>query len=197
MLELGPPADTVAKLDAAPTVVAKTAQQVAMYGKSAGYSSMGQIRQGFGAVMYQLTDTSEISLLQYTGFSDYAMALGMAVGENRDFIGRQLDVISSLKTKEMLDRFDGNIYRGTLQPSQALYVPLGSFFVERTVGNSTVYGFHAPVLDVAAATRQAFGEMVTTLQSIQPEKPLANFWKSVWETLQASNAAPRAAEKKD
>ena len=93
-------------------------------------------------------------------------------------------MLAVIQNKEQLDlaRETGRMWKGTLGPNQYMYTPIGSFIIERVLGDVTVFGYRTPCLNNNIQNLNIFKDMLDQYQVSIGEGQTSNVGK-FWETV--------------
>ena len=171
------------------TIIDKSVNQMLFYGGNVGNKAAFFQRQGLPSCVYQLSGTKEVVITDFASLSDYAQEAGIVKDPDEDFFDWCVDLFKGISVQEQFDAFansGGTFWKGTIHPDQFMYVPLGSFVMERVLGSTMVVGFRASVLDPTRANLGPFKEMAANVHSCMPDSHMDKFWTGLIKVLESA-----------
>jgi hypothetical protein len=182
MLDLAPATDIVIKKENETSMAARIVNVLSTFACSPGMLYKGLERQGMANCRYQISGERELVVVDCADLSEYAARIWFDICQEQDFVDYMKTIFNTLNSKESLSAFSaagGSIHRVVLSEGSLVYVPIGAFIMERTLGSNNVIGLrtmHLPKMGSVALNSFA---VLKTQAAAVATNPLTTFWDSV------------------
>ena len=150
---------------------------------------------------YQLVGQREIIVIPFDGLYDYCGLAGIDKKEGTSFIDYMNDdVLASLNSDAALTKYHesgAKMYHAVVEPDSLLYVPMGSWVVERALGTAHVCGFRTSLLEPSPKAFDCWRRLLEAYKSVQTDgDALTVFWNHLDEFMKEAASKVDGADVK-
>jgi hypothetical protein len=145
------------------SIAAKAITAVSLFGCCSQMVWEGMERNTLPSMRYQCAGTRQLCAIAISDVIEFAADDGCTPADKEPFLEFVKRVVVQMTTSENFDTFASNgthkILRGIIKPGSYVYLPLGTFVAERTVGADIVLGFRTSIVDPSAKNMLGWNSM--------------------------------------
>ena len=148
----------------------------------------GMERNTLPSMRYQCAGTRQLCAMDITDVIEFAADSGCTASDKEPFLEFIKRVVVDMSTAEHFEMFSSKnthkMLRGLVNPGSYVYLPLGMFVAERTVGTEVVLGFRTSIVDPSPKNKMGWKAMFDMMVAHEGvDSPLVKTFTRLWELM--------------